>query len=68
MTLSPKAIRFVLEALDYYLQDRDQQLRQSTASDDELADWENDRQFLEAIKQDCLEHLAQPLEAAHVEV
>ena len=68
MTLSPKALRFVVEALDYYLQDHEQQLRNAGASDDDRADWENDRQFIEAIRQDCLEHMALPLETSHVEV
>ena len=62
MTLSPKAVRFVVEALDYYVQDHDRQLHRPEASGDELADWENDRQFIEAIRQDCLDHLAQPVE------
>ena len=68
MTLSPKAIRFVVEALDCYLQDHDQRLRNAGASGDERADWENDRQFIEAIRQDCLDHMAQTFETAHVEM
>ena len=68
MTLSTKAIRFVVEALDYYLQDHDQRLRNAGESDDDRADWENDRQFVEAIRQECLDEMAQQLETAHVEV
>ena len=67
MTLSPKAVRFVVEALDFYVQDQDQRLRQAGASDDQLADWENDRQFIEAVKQDCLNQMTPQLEDAHVE-
>ena len=68
MTLSPKALRFVVEALDYYLQDHEQRLRNTGASDDDLADWENDRQFVEAIRQDCLDQMAQQFDTTHVEV
>ncbi len=67
MNLSPKAVRFVVEALDYYVQDQDQRLRRAGASDDQLADWENDRQFIEAVKQDCLDQMTTQLEDAHVE-
>ena len=67
MNLSPKAVRFVVEALDYYVQDQDQRLRRAGASDDQLADWENDRQFIEAVKQDCLDQMTPQLEDAHVE-
>ncbi|MFM9962938.1 MAG: hypothetical protein ACKV2Q_17155 [Planctomycetaceae bacterium] len=67
MTLSPKAVRFVVEALDCYVQDQDQRLRRAGASDDQLADWENDRQFMEAVKQDCLDQMTLQLEDAHVE-
>lgn len=63
MNLSPKAVRFVVEALDFYVQDQDQRLRRSEASDDQLADWENDRHFIEAIKQDCLDQATQQLTA-----
>ena len=67
MTLSPKAIRFVVEALEYYVRDQDQWLRRSGASEDQLSDWENDRQFIEAVKQDCLDQMTPQLENAHVE-
>lgn len=67
MNLTPKAVRFVVEALDDYVQDQDQRLRRAGASDDQLADWENDRQFIEAVKQDCLDQMTLPLEDAHVE-
>ena len=67
MTLSPKAIRFVVEALEYYVRDQDQRLRRSGASEDQLSDWENDRQFIEAVKQDCLDQMAPQLADAHIE-
>ena len=68
MTLSPKALRFVVEALDHYLQDHDRQLRQAGTSDDDRADWENDRQFVEAIRQECLDEMAHQFDPAEVEV
>ena len=68
MTLSPKALRFVVEALDHYLQDHDRHLRQAGTSDDDCADWENDRQFVEAIRQECLDEMAHQFDPAAVEV
>jgi hypothetical protein len=67
MTLSPKALRFVVEALNYYLDEHDQRFRNPNASEDDRADWENDREFIEAILQDCLDHLSQPAEQIQVE-
>ena len=52
MNLSPKAVRFVIEALEHYQKSHVDQLRQGTCSDDEAADLENDRLYLEAIKAD----------------
>jgi hypothetical protein len=66
MPLSPKALRFVVEALNYYLDEHDQRIRNPNASEDDRADWENGREFIEAIRQDCLDHLSQPAEQIHV--
>ena len=52
MKLSLKAIRFVIEALDHYQAYHDEQLRREGVSEDDLSDLLNDRQYLEAIKQD----------------
>jgi len=52
MTSSPKAIRFVIEALDHYQKYHDQRLQQAGLSEDEVSDLVNDRQYLEALKQD----------------
>ena len=68
MTLSPKALRFMVEALDYYLHDHDQQLQRAGESDDDRADWENDRQFVEAIRQECLDEMTHQFDSAEVEV
>jgi hypothetical protein len=52
MKLSPKAVRFVIEALGYYQQYHDQRLQQEGLSEDDVSDLVNDRHFLEAIKRD----------------
>lgn len=52
MKLSLKATRFIIEALEHYQKYYDQQLRQNGLSEDDVSDLVNDRQFLEAIKQD----------------
>ena len=67
MTLSPKALRFVVDALNCYLDMHDQRFRNPNAFEDDRADWENDREFIEAIRQDCLDHLSLPAEQIQVE-
>jgi len=52
MKLSLKATRFVIEALEYYLKYHDQRLQQDGLSEEDSSDLINDRQYLEAIKQD----------------
>jgi hypothetical protein len=52
MKLSPKAVRFVIEALEHYRKFHDEQLAVEGLSDDDAADLENDRLYLEAIKKD----------------
>jgi hypothetical protein len=52
MNLSPKAARFVIEALEHYQKYHDERLRQEGLSDDEASDLLNDRSYLEAIKHD----------------
>ncbi len=56
MKLSLKATRFVIEALEHFQKYHDQQLRQKGLSEDAVSDLVNDRQFLEAIKQDFEEY------------
>ena len=46
MYLSPKAIRFIIEALEHY------QTSHERLTEDEVADLTNDSQYLEAIKTD----------------
>ena len=52
MELSPKAIRFLIEALKHYEQDYDRRLEEEDLSDDEMADLANDRRYLLALEQD----------------
>jgi hypothetical protein len=56
MKFSLKSIRFVIEALEQYRQHHDELIEQGGLSEDEIADLVNDRQYLEAIKQDCQEY------------
>lgn len=51
MNLSPKAIRFILEALEYRIQAYQAQL-ETGLDEDEAADVTNDVMFLEALQQE----------------
>jgi erythromycin esterase-like protein len=50
MQLSPKAIRFVIEALGYYQTFHEERLRDDSLTEEESADLANDCQYLAAIK------------------
>ena len=52
MKLSPKAVRFVIEALEHYQKYHDDQLATEGLSDDDASDLANDRLYLEALKTD----------------
>jgi hypothetical protein len=52
MEFSLKAIRFVIEALEYYQRYHDERLKQEALSEDDVSDLMNDRQYLEEVKQD----------------
>ncbi len=52
MKLSPKAVRFVIEALEHYQKYHDEQLVAEGLSDDDASDLANDRLYLEALKTD----------------
>ncbi len=56
MQFSLKSIRFVIEALEHYQQEHDQRIEHGGLSDDDVADLVNDRQYLDAIRQDCEEY------------
>lgn len=52
MELSPKAIRYLLEALQHYRGDLDRRLEEENLSEDDLADLANDRHYLAALVHD----------------
>ena len=56
MNLSLKATRFVIAALEHYQKYHDERLHQEGLSDDDASDLVNDRQYLEAIKQEFQEY------------
>ena len=56
MNLSPKAIRFIIEALEHYQTSHEERLRNECLTEDEVADLTHDYQYLEAIKADLKEY------------
>ena len=56
MDLSPKASRYIIEALQHYRDHLDRRLEDEHLSDDELADIGNDREYVAALAQDFQIH------------
>ena len=52
MQLSPKAIRFIIEALEHYQTYHEERLQDDRLTEEEAADLTNDHQYLAAIKTD----------------
>jgi hypothetical protein len=52
MQLSPKAIRFIIAALEHYQTYHEERLRDEHVTEEEAADLTNDHQYLEALKTD----------------
>lgn len=50
MELSPKAIRFIIEALDYRIKAYQERLEIEGLDEDEVSDITNDSAFLEALR------------------
>jgi hypothetical protein len=50
MQLSPKAIRFITEALEHYQTHHEERLRDEHVTEEEAVDLTNDHQYLEALK------------------
>ena len=50
MELSPKAIRFIIEAVEHYQTYHEERLRDEHLTEEEAADLTNDHQYLEALK------------------
>lgn len=56
LQLSPKAIRFLLEALTHYQTMQEARLQNEGVTEDEVTDLTNDHHFLEAIKTDLAKY------------
>ena len=56
MQLSPKAIRFIIEAVEHYQIHHEERLRDEHLTEEEAADLTNDRQYLEALKMDLKQY------------
>ncbi len=54
MELSPKAIRFIIEALDYRIKAYEESLASYKINEDESSKIANDAMFLEAIREDLV--------------
>jgi len=52
MQLSPKAIRFIIEAIAHYQTYHEERLRDEHLTEEDAADLTNDHQYLEALKTD----------------
>jgi hypothetical protein len=57
MNLSPKAIRFIIEALDYRIEAYRQRLQLENLDKDEASDITNDALFLESLRQELAKTL-----------
>jgi hypothetical protein len=61
MNLSPKALRFMVEALEYRIAAYERQLEAADVTEDEAADVSNDLMFLESILQELNKALEMPI-------
>jgi hypothetical protein len=61
MNLSPKAMRFIVEALEFRITAYQKQLDAEALSEDEIADLTNDLLFLESLRQELQKALAVPI-------
>jgi hypothetical protein len=60
VNLSPKAMRFTVEALEYRISAYEQQLERTDLHEDESSDLTNDLMFLESLLQDFKKALEIP--------
>ena len=60
MKLSPKATRFIIEALDYRIKAYQDRFTVEDLDEDEISDLSNDAAFLEAIRNDLMKTLKVP--------
>ncbi|NJO72563.1 MAG: hypothetical protein HC833_01570 [Leptolyngbyaceae cyanobacterium RM1_406_9] len=61
MNLSPKAIRFLVEALEFRIAAYQAQLDEPELQDDEASEITNDMMFLESLLQDLKEAMNVPI-------
>jgi hypothetical protein len=61
MQLSPKAHRFLIEAVEHYQTYHEERLHNEHLTEDEAADLTNDHQYLEALKTDLKQNLDEPM-------
>jgi hypothetical protein len=61
VNLSPKAMRFTVEALEYRILAYEQQLEVPDLDEDRASDLTNDLMFLEALLQDFKKALEMPM-------
>lgn len=52
MNFSPKAIRFIVEAIEYRIETYQKQLETENLNEDEISDITNDMMFLESLSQE----------------
>lgn len=57
MELSPKAIRFIIDALDYRINRYQERLKLENLNEDEISDITNDSMFLEALREEMAKTL-----------
>ncbi|MBN4004626.1 hypothetical protein [Nostoc sp. LPT] len=58
MNFSPKAFRFIVEALEYRIEAYQKQLEREILNDDEVSDISNDMMFLESLLEDLKKQLS----------
>jgi hypothetical protein len=58
VNFSPKAIRFIVEALEYRIETYQKQLETENLNDDEDSDMTNDMMFLESLSQELKKELS----------
>lgn len=61
VNLSPKALRFMVEALEYRVVAYEGQLEDATLDDDEVSDMTNDLMFVESLLEDLKKSLEAPI-------
>jgi hypothetical protein len=61
VNLSPKALRFMVEALEYRVVAYEAQLEDETLDDDQVSDVTNDLMFVESLLEDLKKSLEAPI-------